>query len=144
MNKCNDNPTVNRYFPDKAIDRIDHALGRPVWPLRETYRNHYATGAGGALAAEFDASPHWTKDGQQGDMAFYSVTELGRKKLADHVSSQPDPWQPFLVTFDGYSLIVPARTRGKAKYACYLAVSDSWAELTFSQFCKRSTVRRAA
>ncbi|RWO29631.1 MAG: hypothetical protein EOS10_22585 [Mesorhizobium sp.] len=139
-----ENPSVNRYFVDKHIDHIDHALGRPVWPLRETYRNHFAIDANSAKAAEFDASPHWTKNGQSGDMAFYSVTQLGRQTLADHIASQPDPWQPFLVTFEGHTSIVPERTRGKAKYAYYLIVSDSWSELTFSAFCKRSTVRRAA
>ncbi|TIO14013.1 MAG: hypothetical protein E5X86_26545 [Mesorhizobium sp.] len=123
-----DNPTVNRWFADKAIDYIDHALGRPIYPLRETYRNHFATDANGA----------------RDDMAFYSVTQLGRQTLADHIASQPDPWQPFLVTFEGHTSIVPERTRAKAKYAYYLIVSDSWSELTFGTFCKRSTVRRAA
>ncbi|MER8560126.1 hypothetical protein [Mesorhizobium sp. M0578] len=140
-----DNPTVNRYFADQAIDHIDHALGRPIWPLRETYRNHFATDTDGEQAATFEASPHWTKTGQHRDMAFYSVTEQGRKALADHISSQPNAWQPFLITFDGYTRIVPERTQSKAKkYAYYLVVSDSWSELTFGEFCKRSTVRRAA
>ena len=30
--------SVNRYLEDKGMDRIDHALGRPVDPMRETYR----------------------------------------------------------------------------------------------------------
>ncbi|MCA0027384.1 MULTISPECIES: hypothetical protein [unclassified Mesorhizobium] len=139
-----ENPSVNRCFVDKHIDHIDHALGRPVWPLREVYRNHFATDANGTLAKQFEASPHWTKSGQRDDMAFYSVTDQGRSALADHIAGQPDAWQPFLVTFDGYTRIVPERTRSKAKYASYLAVSDSWSELTFGDFCKRSTVRRAA
>ncbi|RUU29709.1 hypothetical protein [Mesorhizobium sp. M6A.T.Ce.TU.016.01.1.1] len=139
-----ENPTVNRYFADKHIDRIDHALGRPVWPLRETYRNHFATDANGEKAAEFDASPHWTKIGQRDDMAFYSVTDQGRAALADHIACQPDAWQPFLISFDGFTRIVPERTRSKAKYAYYLIVSDAWSELTFGEFCKRASVRRAA
>lgn len=139
-----ENPPVNRYFVDKAIDHIDHALGRPVWPLRETYRNHFATDANGGKAAEFDASPHWTKTGQRDDMAYCSVTDLGRAALADHISDLPDPVQPFEVTFDGYTHIVPERTRSRAKYAYYLVVSDAWSELTFRAFCKRATVRRAA
>lgn len=28
---------VNRYLKDKAMDHIDHALGRPVDPMDETY-----------------------------------------------------------------------------------------------------------
>lgn len=139
-----DNPTVNRWLADKAIDHIDHALGRPIYPLRDTYRNHFATEAAGALAAKFDASPHWTRGGRHGGMAFYSVTQAGRQALADYIASQPDPWQPFLVAFDGHTSIVPERTRSKAKYAYYLIVSDCWSELTFGDFCKRSTVRRAA
>ena len=139
-----DNPAVNRYFVDKAIDHIDHALGRPIWPLRETHRNHFATDANGALAARFAASPHWTRTGLHGDMAYFSVTDLGRHALADHIAGQQGSWQPFLITFDGYTSIVPERTRAKAKYAYYLTVSDAWDELTFGEFCKRSTVRRAA
>lgn len=139
-----ENPKVNRCLADKSFDHIDHALGRPIYPLRETYRNHFATDATGALASEFDASPHWTKNGQRDDMAFYRVTDRGRQALADYIASQPDAWKPFIVAFDGYTSIVPERTRSKAKYAYYLAVSDGWSELTFADFCKRSTVRRAA
>lgn len=139
-----DNPTVNRYFADKAIDHIDHALGRPIFPLRETYRNHFATDANGALAAAFQASPHWTKTFQRDDMAFYGVTDQGRRALADHIASQPDAWQPFLITFDGYTRIVPERTRSKAKYAYYLEISDCCGDLSFGAFCQRVTVRRAA
>ncbi|MCL8000024.1 hypothetical protein M8994_17445 [Brucella sp. 21LCYQ03] len=38
----NDNPTVNRYLKVKALDLIDHGLGRPTFPLQETYRNYFA------------------------------------------------------------------------------------------------------
>ncbi|TIS78013.1 MAG: hypothetical protein E5W94_11485 [Mesorhizobium sp.] len=139
-----DNPTVNRWLEDKDMDHIDHALGRPIYPLRATYRNHFAIDASSTMAAGFDASPHWTKRGQRDDMAFYSVTEAGRQALADHLSKIKDPWRAFLVSFDGYSSIVPERNRNKAKYSYYLMVSDSWSELTFSAFCKRATVRNAA
>lgn len=140
----NENPTVNRYFNDKAMDRIDHALGRPIYPMRETYRNHYATNADGALAKAFDASPHWTLNGRRDDMAFYSVNDTGRKALAEHISSLKDQHRPFLVSFDGYSSIIPERTRAKAKYAYYLSVSDTRSELTFSAFSKHATVRLAS
>ncbi len=60
-----ENPPVNRYFVDKHFDHIDHALGRPIYPLRETFRNHFATDANGGRATDFDASPHWTKTGQR-------------------------------------------------------------------------------
>lgn len=139
-----ENPSVNRYLNDKAMDRIDHALGRPIFPMRETYRNHYATAADGELAKCFDGSAHWSLNGQRGDMAFYSVNDAGRKALADYVSNLKDKHRPFVVSFDRYSRIVPERTRAKAKYACYLAVSDTWSELTFSAFCKSASVRSAA
>lgn len=144
MSAAIDNPPVNRWLVDKSIDNIDHALGRPVWPLRETYRNHFATGANGVKAAQFDVSPHWAKTGQSGDMAYYSVTPAGRQALADHLARIESPWRAFTISFDGHSRIVPERSRAKAKYAYYLVVSDTWSELTFGEFCKRTTVRSAA
>jgi hypothetical protein len=78
----NENPSVNRYLKDKPMDRIDHALGRPIWPMRETYRNHYATDATGTLAIDFAFSAHWQQRGQSGDMAFFAVTLAGRKARA--------------------------------------------------------------
>lgn len=136
------NPTVNRYLADKAMDRIDHALGRPIWPLRETYRNHYATNAGGPLGMV--ASPFWSKSGQQGDMAFYAVTEAGRIALDIYLEDIESPWRPFVVSFGGFSRIIPERSRSKAKYAYYLAVSDAWSDLTFAEFCKTATARSAS
>ncbi len=56
------------------MDRIDHALGRPIWPLRETSRNYFATQADGKLAKTFDASDHWTRGGVSGEMAFYTMS----------------------------------------------------------------------
>lgn len=35
---------VNRYLKDKAMDRMDHALGCPVDPMQETFRNYYVVG----------------------------------------------------------------------------------------------------
>lgn len=72
------NPRVNRYLKDKAMDHIDHALGRPVDPMGETYRNHFATGADGKDAKQFAASSNWEKVGQRDDMAFFAVTDAGR------------------------------------------------------------------
>ena len=31
-----ENPTVNQFLPDKMIDKIDHALGRPIHPFKKT------------------------------------------------------------------------------------------------------------
>lgn len=140
------NPTVNRYLKDKAMDRIDHALGRPVWPLRETYRNHFATDAAGVLAVHFACSPHWTLTGQQGEMAFFAVTEMGRNALSEHLETLDEGarHRAYIITFEGYESIIPAKSRSHARYAYWLRVSDSFSELTFGDFIRNSGVRVAA
>lgn len=138
------NPTVDRDLADKAMDHIDHALGRPVWPLRESYRNYFATDAGGELAASFDASEHWHLNGVSGDMAYYAVTDAGRAALAAHMASLVRQHHAWSVTFEGHTTVVPAETAGKAKYCHWLRVSDCWADLTFAAFCRDARVRRAA
>lgn len=141
-----DNPVVNRYLKDKAMDRIDHALGRPIWPLRETYRNHYATGASGPLASEFMSSLSWKRIGQRDDMAFFAVTETGRQALTEHLArlDAGERHRAYIVTYEGYETVVPAKSRSHARYSHYLTVSDCFAELTFSDFIKASSVRVAA
>lgn len=138
------NPRVNRYLKDKAMDHIDHALGRPVDPLGETYRNHFATGAGGKDAKQFTASPNWKKVGQRDDMAFFAVTDAGRKALADHLKKIGDPWKAYEVSFNGYTSIVSAKSSGNAKYQKYLDVSDCYSELKFVDFARQAKVRKAA
>lgn len=139
-----DNPAVNRYLKDKAMDQIDHALGRPVHPLRESYRNCYAIDADFELARNFDASPHWEKFSQCGDMVYYGVTVAGRRALFEHLSSLATKWRAYALTIDGYTKIVPATTAGKARYSAFLDYSDSLPDLTFRDFCRLATVRRAA
>lgn len=138
------NPTVNRSLSDKQMDRIDHALGRAIWPLRETHRNHFAIEVGDPLADEFDASPNWTRYFEQWGQSFYSVTPTGREALAKHLAEQKDQHRPFLVSFGGHSRVVPSVTRGRAKYSYWLDLVDTCPDLTFADFCSRTTVRRAA
>lgn len=138
------NPRVNRYLKDKAMDHIDHALGRPVDPMGETYRNHFATGADGKDAKQFTASPNWKKVGQRDDMAFFAVTDAGRKALADHLKKIGDPWKAYEVSFNGYTSIVSAKSSGNAKYQKYLDVSDCYSELKFVDFARQAKVRKAA
>ncbi|MDE3771555.1 hypothetical protein I7G86_07395 [Sinorhizobium meliloti] len=138
------NPRVNRYLKDKAMDHIDHALGRPVDPLGETYRNHFATGADGKDAKQFAASPNWEKLGRRDDMAFFAVTDAGRKALADHLKKIGDPWKAYEVSFNGYTSIVSAKSSGNAKYQKYLDVSDCYSELKFVDFARQAKVRKAA
>ena len=139
--RAEENPSVNRYLEDKAMDHIDHALGRPVWPLRESYRNNFAIGEGCDLAKAFDASPHWQRRGINGTMAFFSVTQAGRAALADHLKQKANAARAFIVTFGEYSTIVPAKSHGAARYSYFLTISDCFADLTFSDFAKRSSVK---
>ncbi|WQO66811.1 hypothetical protein U8C40_06610 [Sinorhizobium medicae] len=138
------NPRVNRYLKDKAIDHIDHALGRPVDPMGETYRNHFVTGANSKDAKQFAASPNWKKVEQRDDMAFFAVTDVGRKALKDHLKAIGDPWQPYSVTWGGHTVLIAAKSIGNAKYSTYLDVSDSYSELKFVDFAREAKVRRVA
>jgi len=139
------NPPVNRYLADKAMDRIDHALGRPIWPLRETYRNHYATDATGTLAIDFAYSAHWEQIGQSGTMAFFAVTELGRKALAAYLETldAKERFRPYVVAYEGHERIVPAKSAGNARYSEFLTVRDCFSKLTFAEFIRASSVRAA-
>ncbi|RVG22149.1 hypothetical protein CN233_32340 [Sinorhizobium meliloti] len=138
------NPRVNRYLKDKAMDHMDHALGRPVDPMGETYRNHFATGADGKDAKQFAASPNWEKLGRRDDMAFFAVTDAGRRALKDHLKAIGDPWQPYSVTWGGHTVVIAAKSIGNAKYSTYLDVSDSYSELKFVDFAREAKVRRVA
>ena len=134
---------VNRYLADKAMDHIDHALGRPLDPMGETHRHHYAANRDGPIAAEMRASPHWTNGSTVGDIVFFYVTDEGRTALAAHLRAIADPHRAFAVTFDGHTWPVVATSRAKARYSAFLDVSDAFADLTFSTFCRRTSVRRA-
>lgn len=135
-----ENPSVNRYLKDKAMDHIDHALGRPVWPLRESYRNYFATDSESDLAKAFEASPHWKRRNVAGRMAYYSVTQSGREALAEYLKQQDNAARVFVVTFDGHSRIVPAKSHGAARYSYFLEISDCFSDLTFVEFARQSRV----
>jgi hypothetical protein len=142
-----DNPSVNRYLKDKAMDRIDHALGRPADPLRETHRSYFAVGTDNDIAAAFRASPHWEEAPPSGineDMRWFYVTDAGRKALAEHLKAIGDSTRRFVVNYWEYSDVVAAETPAKARYRKFLDVSDTWSELTFAEFQRNSRVRLAA
>lgn len=135
---------VNRYLKDRAMDRIDHALGRPLDPLAETYRDHYATATDGRAAEEMRASPFWEGGKAIDRMAFFYVTEAGRQALAAHLKEIKDPHKGYVVAFDGIEMSVVATSPGKARYSAYLSASDCNSDLTFHAFQRASKVRRAA
>lgn len=136
------NPKVNRYLDDPAFDHMDHALGRPSWPMRESYWNYFATEVGGKDAAAFEASPHWKLSGTDGRMAYYHVTEAGRVALAAYLSRH-DQHRVFAVTFEGYTTLISAKSRSKARYSHFLTISESWPDLTFGRFARMSSVGKA-
>lgn len=137
---------VNRYLKDKAMDHIDHALGRPVDPLLEGYRNHFAVDADSKTAKAFDASPFWGRHGKAapGGMAFYFVTEAGRKALKQHLKEIGDKHRLFDVTYQGHTQAVVAVSAAKAKYSLWLDISDCRPDVTFGQFARAASVHASA
>lgn len=136
-----ENPRVNRYLKDKTFDRMDHALGRCFDPAGETHRNYFATDAGGDLASEFNRSPYWALSGQQGDMAYYYVSDAGIAALKAHLAIHA-PIKAFVVSFNGYSSTVTAKSASAAKYDYWLGISDIYCDLTFIEFCRSARVRK--
>jgi hypothetical protein len=144
MSSAHDNPSVNRYLKDKWIDHIDHALGRPVWPLRASYRNYFATGVGGDLAKKFEESPLWELRNVAQRMAWFSVTEAGRETLDRYLKSQADQHRAYVVDFESYSTVVVGRSPANARYSYFLRISDCCPDLSFGDFVRRCRVRLAA
>lgn len=138
-----DNPSVNRYLSDKAFDHIDHALGRPAWPERESFRNYFACDADGSLASSFAASPFWALSGVDGTMAYYHVTAAGRSALAQHLAeiAAPGPWS---ISYRGFASIDVAASRSKAAYRAFLRWREVMPDLRFIEFARQARVRRAA
>ncbi|MEZ0003822.1 hypothetical protein [Sinorhizobium fredii] len=137
----NRNPSVNRYLKDKSMDHIDHALGRPVDPMGETYRNHFATGVSSPEAKASGASKNWELDGLVRGMAYFSVTDAGRKALADHLTQIGDKHRLSDVTYEGQTQAVVAVSAAKAKYSLWLDISDCFCDLTFAKFSRAASVR---
>jgi hypothetical protein len=125
---------------DKTFDHIDHALGRPLDPMAESYRNFYATD--GALADEMAASPLW-REGKHGSMRFFAVTDEGRAALAQYLRDVGDLHRAFTVTVDGNSRTVIAINHSKARNSAFLDLRDVWPDLTFKDFCRSTSVRLA-
>lgn len=137
---------VNRSLKDKAMDHIDHALGRPVDPMVESFRNHFATDPDSQAGKAFDASPFWGRHGKgvPGGMAFYYVTDEGRKALKQHLKDIGDKHRVYAVTYEGQTSTVVAVSAAKAKYSLWLDISDCFCDLTFGKFTRSATARIAA
>ena len=139
-----DNPPVNRCLEDKDFDHIDHALGRPTWPLRESYRNYFATAADSEYGRAFSASPYWQAGIRiHGGLTCFRVTAAGRAALDEHLKAL-GVHNRFTVSFAGQSQVVSAATAAKARYSRWLDLCDVLPDMTFGMFQRRSTVRRVA
>lgn len=136
-----DNPSVNRCLKDVSFDHIDHALGRPTWPMRESYRNYFATPADSDDARAFEASPHWQRGGTApGGLTAYRVTPAGRVALERHLKAL-GTHNRFAVSFEGHERVVSAEAAGKARYSRWLDLVDCVPDLTFGEFQRRASVR---
>lgn len=135
-----DNPSVNRCLKDKAMDRIDHALGRPVDPMRPSYRNHFVT----AAVAGFEP-PFWEQASTfLNEQKCYLVTKAGRAALADYLRQSGSKHRLFHITFSGVEMGIAAETPAKARYQAWLRVNDCCPDLTFVNFSRQATVRMGA
>ncbi|MCJ8518337.1 hypothetical protein ABID21_001352 [Pseudorhizobium tarimense] len=137
---------VNRDLRDKAMDHIDHALGRPVDPLVVSHRNRFAVDPDSKTAKEYEASPFWSRNGKgaPGGMAFYHVTAERRQALKQHLKEIGDQHRIYAATYLGQTQTVVAISAAKAKYSLLLEVSDCFCDLPFGKFSRAATVRKAA
>lgn len=136
-----ENPRVNRYLKDKAFDRMDHALGRYFDPAGETHRNYFAVNSHSKLTAELEASSWWELNGVRDGMAYFHVTEEGIGALKEYLAEHA-PISAFVVSFNGYSSSVTAKSASAAKYDYWLDVRDIYSDLTFIEFCRSARVRK--
>lgn len=135
--------SVNRSLIDEDMDRIDHALGRPVAPLIESYRNYFAIGEFSTIAKGFDASPNWVKGKSCGDMAYFFVTDCGRKALNEYLKNIGDKNREFIIHYKGMELKTISTSHSKARYKKWLDIYDCDHDLKFIEFCRYSKVKVA-
>jgi len=137
---------VNRYLKDKDMDRIDHALGRPLDPTGETYRDHFAVSSE-KDKAYFRASAFWIEGHTLDGITWFHVSGIGRLALEAHLKLIGDPHRSFEVRYrigsDTYSDRIIATTRSSAKYLKWLCLSDVLPDLAFIDFCRGASVRLA-
>jgi len=131
---------VNRYLADEAMDRIDHALGRPVNPHVESYRNYFAENINSGEATEMAASPCWHVGKRIGDLLVFHVTAHGRATLASHLLEIGDRSRLFTVSYHGHDMSpVVAKTHSEARYNAWLRWDTT--DLPFGEFIRHTRVR---
>ena len=134
---------VDRYLKEKAMDHIDHALGRPLDPLKKSYRNYFAVCRDTALAREMKESTFWNGGNGPDDMLFFCVSLAGREALAAHLREIGDKHRSYVVSGRGYATEIIATSASKAKYQAFLQISDV-SDISFRQFCKSVSVKAGA
>lgn len=132
---------VNRHLADTQMDNIDHALGRPVNPMGETYREYFAACA--TEAHKFRASEFWKEGKSHSDLVWFYVTQAGRKALADYLKEIGDKNRHYVVTWGEYEMNTVAESHGKARYKKWIEISDA-IDISFAEFQKTARVRLAA
>ena len=99
------NPRLNRrarpyeIVLDEIMHAVDHALGYPVDPLRETCREHYAVASGSVLCDAMRASPCFRETPRAvrhgrvspSGLAYFTVTDFGRRALANALADAEGP-----------------------------------------------------
>ena len=89
---------------DADFDDMHHALGRPKTAAAETYRNHYATEAGGDQARQFEALGWWdyvttiNKHTEAATLDIYQVNGAGVGQLQDRMKRLKPLTTPVLIT----------------------------------------------
>lgn len=135
---------VNRCLENKDMDHIDHALGRPINPMVDSFRNYFYVCGDTELRKGMTNSPNWEGDGKGSPNGeYFTVTTAGRAALATHLRDIKDPHRLYVVSYDGYHSVVIGTSQSNAKYSKWLNLSDVCADLTFSEFLRKSKARLA-
>lgn len=133
---------VNRQIKDNpSLDDVDHALGRPYFPLGDTYRNHYATCCPDQKAA-MRASSWWDEGATRDEMTWFHVNDVGRAALNAELSDVETYGRLFEVSrgcVNGCAYVM-AKSRSAAKYAAFVEADLDW---SFMEFCEGLRVRLA-
>lgn len=138
------NLKINRNLKDKGANLIDHALGRPVDPLRASFRNYFVTTVGAPEAVHMAASPHWNIGKFGGtDSVSFTVNDVGRKYLSATLKAEGFCHRLYDIEYwDGMGTDnIAAETASKARYSAFLNITDIYEDLSFFDFCKLIKVR---
>lgn len=141
------NLLINRALDDPHMDDLDHALGRPAFPMLDGSRNHFAVDQGSPTAVDMMANPHWAHLGTRFGMDYFGVTPEGRAALERYLDETGQRYgapnlRPYKVTYAGHESTVIASSPSRAKYQYFCQVSDL-VSARFFEFARQLKVRLA-